>query len=69
MAAYLLANAQALMVILISTGVGPGEGIYFDRDSQVLVQSPRFQRAFVQYVYQSTHAQLLHPEPEMADAR
>jgi multiple sugar transport system substrate-binding protein len=44
--AYLLSHAQALKDILIKTGVGPGEGVYFDQDSQVLVQSQRFVRAF-----------------------
>jgi multiple sugar transport system substrate-binding protein len=44
--AYLMANAQALKDILIRTGVGPDEGLYFGRDSQVLVTSPRFVRAF-----------------------
>lgn len=44
--AYLISNAQALKDILIRSGVGPGEGLYFDRDSRVLVRSPRFVRAF-----------------------
>jgi multiple sugar transport system substrate-binding protein len=44
--AYLLSNAQALKDIVIRTGIGPGEGLYFDRDSRVLVNSPRFVRAF-----------------------
>ena len=44
--AYLISNAQALKDILIRTGIGPGEGLYFDRDSRVLVNSPRFVRAF-----------------------
>lgn len=44
--AYLISNAQALKDILIRTGIGPGEGLYFDRDSRVLVESPRFVRAF-----------------------
>lgn len=44
--AYLISNAQAIKDILIRTGVGPGEGLYFDRDSRVLVESPRFVRAF-----------------------
>lgn len=44
--AYLLSNAQALKDILIRSGIGPGEGLYFDRDSRVLVNSPRFVRAF-----------------------
>lgn len=44
--AYLIGNAQALKDILIRDGVGPGQGLYFDRDSRVLVNSPRFVRAF-----------------------
>jgi multiple sugar transport system substrate-binding protein len=44
--AYLISNAQALKDILIRTGIGPGEGLYFDRDARVLVNSPRFMRAF-----------------------
>ena len=32
--------------ILIRTGIKPGDGLYFDRDSRVLVDSPRFVRAF-----------------------
>jgi multiple sugar transport system substrate-binding protein len=44
--AYLISNAQALKDILIRTGIAPGEGLYYDRDSKVLVQSPRFERAF-----------------------
>jgi multiple sugar transport system substrate-binding protein len=44
--AYLLSNAQALKDIMIRSGIGPGEGLYFDRDSRVLVNSPRFVRAF-----------------------
>ncbi|MDP2007760.1 MAG: extracellular solute-binding protein [Rubrivivax sp.] len=44
--AYLLAHARDIKDILIRTGVAPGEGLYFDKDSQVLVTSPRFVRAF-----------------------
>jgi len=44
--AYLIANAQALKDIVIRSGIGPGEGLYFDRQSRVLVNSPRFARAF-----------------------
>jgi multiple sugar transport system substrate-binding protein len=32
--------------IVIRTGIQPGEGLYFDKNSQVLVTSPRFVRAF-----------------------
>lgn len=44
--AYLIGNAQSVKDILIRTGIRPGEGLYFDRDSRVLVTSPRFVRAF-----------------------
>jgi multiple sugar transport system substrate-binding protein len=44
--AYLLGHARDMKNILIRTGVQPGEGLYFDKDSQVLVSSPRFVRAF-----------------------
>jgi multiple sugar transport system substrate-binding protein len=44
--AYLLANAQSLKDIVARTGLGAGEGLYFDRQSNVLVESPRFVRAF-----------------------
>ena len=44
--AYLLGHARDMKNILIRTGVQPGEGLYFDRDSKVLVSSPRFVRAF-----------------------
>lgn len=44
--AYLLAHVQSVKDIAIRSGLAPGEGLYFDRDSRVLVQSPRFVRAF-----------------------
>lgn len=44
--AYLVAHVQAVKDIAIRIGMKPGEGLYFDRDSNVLVQSPRFVRAF-----------------------
>lgn len=44
--AYLMAHARDMKNILIRTGVQPGEGLYFDKDSRVLVASPRFVRAF-----------------------
>lgn len=44
--AYPLSNAQVLKDMLIRTGIGPDEGLYFDRDARVLVRSPRFVRAF-----------------------
>ncbi len=43
---YLMANARDIKDILIRTDLAAGEGLYFDRDSRVLVQSPRFERAF-----------------------
>lgn len=44
--AYLLAHARDMKDILIRTGIQPGEGLYFDKDSQPLVTTPRFVRAF-----------------------
>ena len=44
--AYLIAHVQAIKDIVIRTGVQPGEGLYFDKDSRVLVTAPRFVRAF-----------------------
>ena len=44
--AYLISNAQVVKDIVIRSGLRPGEGLYFDRDSRVLVGAPRFVRAF-----------------------
>lgn len=44
--AFLLAHARDIKDILIRTGIKPGEGLYFDSQSRVLVNSPRFVRAF-----------------------
>ena len=44
--AYLVANAQAVKDIVIRKGLQPGDGLYYDRESRALVQSPRFVRAF-----------------------
>lgn len=44
--AYLLAHARNLKDIVIRAGIQPGEGLYFDQNNRVLVQSPRFVRAF-----------------------
>ena len=44
--AYLLAHARDMKDIAIRTGIQPGEGLYFDKDSRVLVNTPRFVRAF-----------------------
>jgi multiple sugar transport system substrate-binding protein len=45
--AYLLAHARDMKDIIIRTGIAPGQGIYFDSQSKVLVNSERFERAFV----------------------
>ena len=44
--AYLLAHARDMKDIVIRTGIQPGEGLYFDKASRVLVDTPRFVRAF-----------------------
>ncbi|WP_133702840.1 ABC transporter substrate-binding protein [Roseateles toxinivorans] len=44
--AYLIAHVSEIKDILLRTGIQPGEGMYFDQDSRVLVQSERFVRAF-----------------------
>jgi multiple sugar transport system substrate-binding protein len=44
--AYLIGNAQSVKDIVIRSGLKTGEGLYFDQDSRVLVNSPRFHRAF-----------------------
>ena len=44
--AYLIGTVQSIKDILIRSGIQPGEGQYFDKDSNVLVQSDRFVRAF-----------------------
>ena len=44
--AYLMAHARDIKDLLIRTGIQPGEGLYFDAQSRVLVASPRFVRAF-----------------------
>ncbi|MCV2358663.1 extracellular solute-binding protein [Paucibacter sp. TC2R-5] len=44
--AFFVAHVQQIKDILIRTGIAPGEGIYFDQNSRVLVQSERFVRAF-----------------------
>ncbi len=43
---YLMAHARDMKDIVIRTGIQPGEGLYFDSQSRVLVTSPRFVRAF-----------------------
>ena len=44
--AYLMAHARDLKDIAIRIGVAPGEGLYFGEGSRVLVDTPRFARAF-----------------------
>ena len=44
--AYLLGNAQILKDIVSRAGVRPGEGLYYNRANQALIQQPRYHRAF-----------------------
>ena len=44
--AYMIDNAVELKDIYIRSGLKDGEGIYFDKGGKVLVDSPRFQKAF-----------------------
>jgi multiple sugar transport system substrate-binding protein len=44
--AYLLADSADIVDILLRSNLAPGEGIYFDHAGKVLVDSPRFVRAF-----------------------
>jgi multiple sugar transport system substrate-binding protein len=44
--AFLLGNAQTLKDIVTRSGLQPGQSLYFGHDHEVLVQSPRFERAF-----------------------
>ncbi len=44
--AYLLADAADIRDIVLRTSLQPGEGLYFDAQGRVLVDSPRFRRAF-----------------------
>lgn len=44
--AHMVAHVAQIKDIVIRTGLLPGQGLYFDRDSRVLVNSPRFARAF-----------------------
>ena len=44
--AYLVADAGQIANIVIRTGLQPGEGLFFDQNSRVLVTSSRFVRAF-----------------------
>jgi multiple sugar transport system substrate-binding protein len=44
--AYLVAHARDLKDIVIRSDIKPGEGLYIDNKGHVLVDSPRFVRAF-----------------------
>jgi multiple sugar transport system substrate-binding protein len=44
--AYLMAHARDMKDIVIRTGIQPGEGLYFDKQSRAIVDTPRFVRAF-----------------------
>ena len=44
--AYLVAHVQQVKDISLRTGIRPGDGLYFDKDSRPLVTEPRFVRAF-----------------------
>lgn len=44
--AYLVGHVQQVKDIAIRVGLAPGQGLYFDRDSRAVVDSPRFARAF-----------------------
>ena len=44
--AFLIADSADVRDIVMRAGLADGEGIYFDRDGTVLVESPRFVRAF-----------------------
>ncbi len=44
--AYLLADSGDIRDIVLRAGLPPGEGLYFDAKGQVLVDGPRFRRAF-----------------------
>jgi multiple sugar transport system substrate-binding protein len=44
--ANLIGNVKTLKDLMIRSGLKAGQGIYFDSDSNVLVDTPRFRRAF-----------------------
>ncbi len=44
--AYLMAHARDMKDIIIRTDILPGDGLYFDANSNPIVTSPRFVRAF-----------------------
>lgn len=43
---YMVSNATFIKDLIIRSDLKPGEGIYFDQDDNILVQSPRFKEAF-----------------------
>lgn len=44
--AYLMPHARDMKDILIRSNLQPGEGLYLDNKGKVLINTPRFQRAF-----------------------
>ncbi len=44
--AYLLPNARDIKDIVIRTGIEPGEGLFYDKQSKALINTRRFHRAF-----------------------
>ena len=44
--AYLMAHARDIKDIMIRADIKPGEGLYLDKNGKVLVDTPRFVRAF-----------------------
>ena len=44
--AYLVADVGQIANIVIRTGLQPGQGLFFDQNSRVLVTSERFVQAF-----------------------
>ena len=44
--AYLVSHARDIKDIVIRSNLGAGQGIYFDQAGALLVESPRFRRAF-----------------------
>jgi multiple sugar transport system substrate-binding protein len=44
--AFLVPNAETLLDVYIRSNVPTGDGIYFDSNERVLVNTPRFERAF-----------------------
>jgi len=44
--AYLMAHARDMKDIIIRSNLQPGEGLYLDNKGKVLINTPRFERAF-----------------------